>query len=259
MERGSISFFNKLFYSIAKFDKYPSMLKEGAGKAFIYLLLFTLLFGSVSSIRVGYQVVDGISSFSDEIKRDVPDFSFSNGELQVEGEMPIVIDETSDNLVMIDVTNNTSIGVLEPYETGFIFLKDRLIVKTNRYDTRELVYADFDLYLTKEGTVEFLSNLKWVGFVVGFIAIVVFLIGKLISSLIMTLLGLIIMSVQKVKLSFGQLYSLGIYTLTLPIIVDLFLSFFHIDLPFYVYYGIALVYVWFAIKSFKGTDDLIED
>ncbi|MDF0728226.1 DUF1189 domain-containing protein [Cytobacillus sp. S13-E01] len=247
-----MSFFNKLMYSMVKFDKYPDMVKQGIGKAFLYLFLFTLLFGTLNSIIIGYQINRDIGKFVTEVSGNIPEFTFSGGLLDVKEPMPIVYDNIDGSTLIIDTDGQTTPGVLDQYESATLILEDRVITKENGFSSEEYSFSDFTgITFDQDDVINKLPLLKWFSAIAAFFVWIGFFIGKLFSALLLSLLGLIIAAIRKTKLSFGRLYSLSIYALTIPILLDILLQIFQTDLHNLIYYAIALVYMWIAMGHFK--------
>ncbi|KXG09280.1 hypothetical protein AT864_02510 [Anoxybacillus sp. P3H1B] len=247
-----MNFFKKLSYSVGDVRRYPDMVAQGAGKAFLYLLLFALLFGTLNSIIVGYQFNQSIGHFTGTLESKIPEFTFQNGELNVEGTMPIVLDDSKNGAVIIDTTGQTTEDRLNPYSSGVLILKDRMISKQAGGQTQVFLFRDFQgVTFDKQDLVGFLPYLKWLAPIVAVIAWIGFFIGKIFSALFLAIINLVISKLQKANLPFGRLYSLSIYSLSLPIILDLIFKLFHFRLPGLIYYIVALVYSWLAINQIK--------
>ncbi|RBW71047.1 DUF1189 domain-containing protein [Bacillus taeanensis] len=255
MNDQKLNFFTKLWYSMTQFSKYPDMIKQGIGKAFLYLVLLTLTLGTVHAVITGYNVSQMIRGFNELVKQELPAFTLQNGELSVEGEMPMVLEETQSSLFMIDVTGEISSDVLDQYEEGALVLKDRVIMKESSYEKREFTFNELEINLTKEDIVTWLPYLEWLGAAAGIFMFFFFFIGKMSSALVISVMSLIFRAIEKASLSFGGLYSMAIYALTLPVILDVLLSIFWYGTPWYLYYGIVFLYMWFGIKQYKNIDD----
>lgn len=259
MEKERISFFNKLYYSMSRFDYYPKMLKEGVGRAFLYLLFFTLIFGSIG----GIDTIVGVKQFVDDLKteeaNELPFFTFTDGELFVEGAMPLIVQEDDTSILIIDTTGRTNPDILDDYQTGVLILNDRLVQKENSIQTSEISFKefrgfDFDKYQFINW-IDLISGFLVVGLIIIFIFYLLFFyLGKMFSALLLSVFGLIFKAIQKSKISYGQLYSAGIYALTLPVIIDIILSLFDYNLAWYFYYAIALIFLWVAIKFVKKAE-----
>jgi hypothetical protein len=258
MSESKMNFFEKLFNSVATPKLYPKMVRKGVGKAFLYLFLFSLIFGTISAVIVWYEVTKEIEGFSELVKADLPEFTLSQGQLHVEGDMPIVLEETATSLIMIDVSGNTTREILDNYETGVLVLKDRVINKENSVETTEFNFSTINFDLNKDMVLTWLPFLQWLGVIAGVFIFIFFFIGKMISALSVSILGLLISLIQKAKTPFGQLYSIAIYALTLPSIIKVISSLSAVSFPWYIYYGITLVYMWLAIKNLT-IDPTIEE
>jgi hypothetical protein len=254
-----LNFFTKLWYSMTKVSKYPHMVKQGVGKAFLYLFLFTLTVGTIHAGITGYHITQMIKGFNELVKQELPAFTLENGELSVKGEMPMILEESESSLFMIDVTGETSPDVLDKYEEGALVLKDRVIMKESTYEVSELSFNEVDLYLTKEDIVKWLPYFEWLGAAAALFMFFFFFLGKMVNALFISVIALIFRAIQKVELSFGGLYSMAIYALTLPVIVDVLLSAFWYGLPWYFYYGTIFVFMWLGINAFKHIDRPIEE
>jgi hypothetical protein len=244
-------FFKKFYNSVVNINMYPKMVKEGTGKAFLYLFLFTLIFGTISGLMTGYNVNQAVGHFSETVKNELPEFTLENGTLDVQGDMPMILDETEKSVFAIDTSGELDESFLESYETGVLVLKHRAINKQNPLQVQEYQFGNFNITLTKSDVVNWLPYLNWAGVIAGIFIFVFFFIGKMASALFVALIGLIASAVYKAKMSFGQLYSTSIYALTVPILLDLVFKGFHTSLPFYVYYIIAIVYVVVAVEKMK--------
>ncbi|WP_085523706.1 DUF1189 domain-containing protein [Tuberibacillus sp. Marseille-P3662] len=246
-----MSFIKKLHYSITNVHKYPNMTALGTGKAFLYLFLFSLIFGTIYSVVLGFHVNQSVSRFADHIKNDIPEFRLENGTMHVEADMPMVIDKTANSAFVIDTSGKLDPSYLDQYQTGILILKHQVINKQNGMQTQVYQFSDFGITFTKSDIVNVLPYLNWVGWIVGILAWVVFFAGKIVSALIVALIGLIARSTYKANMSFGRLYSTAIYALTLPILFDLAIKAFGINLNIFVYYLIAIGYMVLAVRSTK--------
>lgn len=260
-------FFNRVSYSITNVNKYPEMALEGAGKAFKYLLIFTLIFGMIGGLGFTFNIKSGLDQIIYLTITELPEFRITNGELDVEGEMPIVYGD-NEFVVIIDDTGNTTTDVLDDYYGGFLFLKDGVAQKTT-FQITEYKYEDFGLaHYEKQDLINLIAKIEGVS-IIGLIILlvfylIIFYIGKMIGSLLLTIIGLVLAAIQKSEVPFAKLYAMSIYALTLPILLAITLSFFDFNLKWYFYYGIASVYLWFAIKSWKEKkeepeEDIIEE
>lgn len=247
-----IGFFKKLANSVININLYPQMLRQGFGKAVLYLFLFSLIFGTLNSVILGFQLNRDIGNLVTQIKDDIPEFTFKNGELDVNEPMPITYTEPDNTIIIIDTTGGTEPDILDEYESATLVLRDKIINKKNPVETRVFSFQDFKgMSFNKNDVVNLLPYLKWFSVIAGILMWLAFFIGKFFSALLLSIISLIISKIRKTKLSFGQLYSLGIYSLTLPVLIDILLNLFYLDLPNLIYYMIAIIYSWLVINRVK--------
>lgn len=244
MEQKKVGFFSRIFYSISKMDFYVTVAKESAGKAFKYLVLFCFLLGAISSITAVVDFFDVISESEEYLTKQIPDFSFENGELHVEGQMPIVAN-SDDTVLIVDTSGELDESSLDGYNKGIFISKTYIVSKKNVMQKERIDFAELGaLSFTKSSLIAFLPTLKILGFLLPIFIIMGTIIGKLIGSLFVSIITAIVASVKKVNLSYGQTYAIGIYAMTLPSIIKFVANLLSITLPlfFVIYYGIVIFY-----------------
>ncbi len=152
------------------------------------------------------------------------------------------------------------------------FFYDANEMKEYLYDYSQVILMDSEKMIVKDdGQVQgiYFSDLDWefnkddlLGFVP--FAYVFIIIGMLAAYIWMTawfffgvlfvaLLGMIAASCMKYQLTFGQLYLLGIYSRTLPLLIKAVVSFLSFDIPFFfiINFGISLFIIILAMQKMK--------
>jgi hypothetical protein len=261
MEKRKFSFWMKILSSVQGIKHYETILKEAAGKAVLYLLFISLLLGAIGAIRGSIEVTLGISTFIKVYNDECPNFELKNGELSVDGNMPIVLLEDEDNYIVIDTTNNTNVDVLASHSKGILILKDKIIQKKNEVQTQVIDFNSFQGGTINKNIVN--RYLPYANAIIPFIflgSVLWYFFGGLLSSLFLALLALILNGIFKTKLNYGQLYSLSIYALTTPLIIDtLFkiLNLEHFNFYWLVYHVIAYIYIGFVLNNLKNSENNI--
>ncbi|MFL0245601.1 DUF1189 domain-containing protein [Candidatus Clostridium stratigraminis] len=261
MEKRNLSFGMRIINSVQGIKHYQDVLKESTGKAILYLLLISLILGFIGSIRGAFDANKGISEFIQIFNVNCPNFELKNGELSVDGNMPIVLSDDQDNYIVIDTTNNTNPDILDSHSKGILVLKDKMINKKNELQTQVTDFTSFQGFTLDKNTIN--RFLPYVKAVIPFIFIgniIWYFLGGLLSSLFLALFALIINGIFKVKLKYGQLYSLSIYALTTPLIINTIFKIFSIEhFSFYwlAYHIIAYIYIGFALNKLKDNQNYI--
>ncbi|GEM_PF-315945 len=261
-EKIRLSFWKKILGSIRGIEHYENVLKEATGKAILYLLLISLLLGAIGSIRGSIEANNTISEFMKIYNDNCPNFELINGELSVEGSMPMVLSDDEDNYIIIDTTNSTNPDVLDSHNQGILILKDKMIQKKNQLQTQVTEFKSLqELTINKDIAYSYLPYAKIIIPFIFIVNIVGYFLGGLLSSLFLALFALIINGIFKTRLKYGQLYSLSIYALTTPLIINTLLKILSIEhFSFYwlVYHTIAYVYIGLALNKLKISQSNLE-
>jgi hypothetical protein len=259
MEQEKIGFFSELIGSITNFETYRYFLKRTLGGAFLYLLLLSLIFGTASSIRSMYDFNFAITQVIGHFQTDVPEFTLENGELNIDGEMPMIFEEQNDDVLIIDTRENADETALDKYGSGMLITKYEFIQKHVGGGLERQSFSTIPgLRLSKESITGFLPKLRFINIFIVVFGVIFHFIGKVISALWLGIAGMVICASLKVKLDFSNQYKLGIYALTVPIILKALLKILRITIPYFwvLYYGIAIFYLWKGISAIKNNDEV---
>ena len=259
MNQEHMHFNNKLYRSVTDFKFYENFLAQTTGKAIQYLLVLTITIGVLWLIKPLYSFNTQISQMVSSFHLTIPNFTFSKGELTVEGKMPIISDNAngsnSNEVFIIDTSGKTDESILKSYENAIFIGKDKLVQKKNNFETRSFSFKDFQgLNLNKTDIENFIPMLRWINVFIIVFGLLWFFVSKLISALFLSLIGLILSGIKNVKMDFSSLYKLSIYSLTLPIIIKVLCSGFGISIPHFwiLYFTIGSIYLWNAIPVKKA-------
>lgn len=240
--------------SLGKFQAYKYFVKQSLGKAFLYLFLVSILLGGIGGIKFLSDFNSGINEVVQDFQSGVPDFQLKNGELEVNADMPYMIEDDQNGVVIIDTTGTNDETILNDYENGIFISKHGVVNKENMFKTTKFDFSSLQgITITKEKVVNWLPYLKWLSVLIIVFGFIFYFIGKLISVLIVSVCGIAIQSILKHKIGFKNLYKLAIYAMTLPILVNTIIDLTGLSIPYFtlIYYGIALLYLWMAIKALK--------
>lgn len=253
MENNKKGFFAQLVGSITNMESYQYFFKRTSGKAILYLLLLSLIFGTASYIRTVFDFNLGITKTINYFKSGIPDFTFDNGELNMKGTMPLVLDKTEGDIIIIDTTGKTDESILNSYPNGVLVTNHEFIQKENYGIKKQSFEMMQGVRFTKDNVLGFLPYFRLVNIFIVIFGVLFFFIGKLVSALWLAIVGIIISAIAKYKLPFETQYKLSIYALTLPIILKVLLAILKVTIPYFwiIYYGIAVVYLWKAIIMLK--------
>ena len=252
-----MNLFAQFYNSITRLEAYKYFLKQSLGKAFLYLFLISIVLGGISGVRTIYDFNVGINDAVNYVNTDFPDFQLKNGELEVNAEMPYVIQENEEEIIMIDTSDKADATILNDYESGIFISKYGADYKKSAFETRKIDFASLNgVTFTKGDLLKWLPYLKWFTLIIIIFGFFFYVIGKIISALFVSLGGIVIAKVLKHNISFGNLYKLSIYCLTSSMLLNTLVDLTGLTIPFFslIYYGIALVYLWKVMKILKNDE-----
>jgi len=284
-----VSFFKKIWYSITKFEQYPTMAMEGLKRAIKYLIFLTAivtLFVMVGSLLQMKTLVGDLAKY---VQDNLPEFSYSDGKLAVQSETPIVIENIEysgiDRIIINTLTETDE--QKEQVEkdnlitgTTIFFFNDEIILKS-KSESDEVVrqpytYSNFIAGYTGENLeqfnktefVQFLTSEKMGAFYGNYaLSIFIYLLivnvmVALLDSLEIALLGWITTTVARIKMRFTAIYNMAIYSLTLPMILNILYIVINYFKSFTITYFqvayITIAYIYLAAAIFILKDDFIK-
>lgn len=250
--------FSEMVHSIYDCKSYSVFLKDRKRKTFLFGFLlaafYFLLTIMVPFIRFQMST-GGIMKIVDEF---VPDFSIEDGQLDVEEQFEF---EDGDTYVYINTKDEGMAQDKIPeklYQYGSVMIadSDSFVLKSNG-QVQSLLFSDLDLEITKSEVIEMFSPFVTIMIVVVMVIIFLFMEAALFFGVIfVALFGMIVASCMQAKLTFGELYKLGMYTRTTPLLIKAVLSFLPFGIPFFwiISLGISLGYLAGAIRKMDTPD-----
>lgn len=267
-------FFKNVKNSIFNFDSYQEFAMQDMKKGIFYFLKLSILFSVVISIVfAALQVTVTVPTVKKFIEGDIPNFSYSNGTLDLQSEEPVTIDKIADDVLIIadtkeldDAKINEYKDKINLYEIGVLILKDKIYLK-NAYtlsEIQEMKLSDIEsVYgkseFTKQDILNDMNSINMISLCIslaftvflGFFLIFVFM--SILDIIILALLSNIIAMLSRVKMKASALVNISIHAMTLPIVlllayaVVLLTTGFEIKYFNIMYRGISYIYVFTAI------------
>ena len=158
---------------------------------------------------------------------------------------------------------------LDGYETGIIILKDKIIYKNGLLNNGlEYKYSDiigkYDINeFNKQDVLNFISQINNFSsyasiFIAMFISLyIIYTFSTIIDVFMLAILGFIVSRIVGIKMRFKATFNIGIYALTLPILLNIVyivinnLTGFEIKYFSWMYTTISYIYVIVAILLIK--------
>ena len=286
-----ISFFKKVWYSITKFEKYPDMASEGLKSTIKYLLIAVAIVTIFIVIGSLIEMNNLIGKVSNYIETDIPDFSYSDGNLSMEIEEPIIIDVDDKEYSGIDkvyinpnIENDEEKSKIEEENSvvgvSVFFYKNQVILiskgENNNITRQPYTYKDFISSYTQEDIstfnkqelLEYITSEKMYNYYMryGFSILIYLIFMNLMVALLdafeLAVLGWITAITARVKMRLLAIFNMSIYALTLPMILNIVYIVINYFTDFNIsYFSIAYItiaYVYLAAAIFIIKDDYIK-
>lgn len=249
-----MNIFKEFFLSIYSYGSYRKFIWNRRGKVFCFGLLLALLYFVATMLVPAMINVGSPSTFAQNFRDAVPDFELRNGTLWVEdvieldeAGMYIYIDTNSD-YVFYDAED------MEQYLYGYsqVLLMDseKMVVKNNGV-VQDMYYYELGLEIDREAVAAFIPKIYVITMVIIFLWMALtFFFGVLFVAL----LGMIASSIMHYRIPFGQLYVLGVYSRTLPLILKAVVNDLSLHIPFFwvINFGLSLFIIVMAIQKMEA-------
>ena len=241
-EEVKISFWKKLKTSIFGLEDYKKLVVQKTSKTISYIVILMLIFTFFLTLAITYRFSGTVNKVKQYIDQNIETLNFNNGKIAIIQKENNVIstDKLFDGKVIIDTTENLTNEQISKYEeeiknyyNGVVVLQDKIILKTNMASvlttisvkdiTDQLNIVKFE----KQDLMNFLSGNNvykiYIAFyVVMFIYLfVVYLSTVLLDAILYSFIGCITGILSNLRIRFRNVYNIAIYSLTLPIILNL--------------------------------------
>lgn len=251
-----MNIFKEMVLSVYSFGSYKQFLQNRKGKVFGFGVMLMAIYFVVTALIPSFGTIFSANGGMRDVMESIPDFKLKNGTLWVEdvfemdeGGMYIYID-TDPDYYFYDA--DEMIYFLNDYTSAILMDSEKMILKSNG-QVQGFYFSDLGADLDKEDLMALLP-LLYVGFAVGlFLGYIFTTAFFFFGVLFVALLGMIVASALKYQLTFGQLYLLGVYSRTLPLIIKALVSFLPFKIPYFwvINFGLSVLILYLAIRKMK--------
>lgn len=248
--------FKEMALSVYSYESYGKFLKNRKGKVFGFGALLMLIYFLITMFLP--PIINGGSIFGleQEFREIVPEFELRNGTLWVENVIEIeeddmfILIDTDPDYVFYDADDIEMVQSLRGYRTALLMDSEKIIIKNNG-EIQGAYFSQLDFDFDKEALIEFVPWLYVGYFLFMLIAYIWMTALFFFGVLFVALIAMIIASCMKSQLTFGQLYLMGIYSRTLPLIIKAAVSFLPFNIPFFwvINFGLSLFIIAMAIRK----------
>ena len=249
-----MNIFKEMLLSTYSYKSYPQFLNNKKSKVVCFSLLFMLLYFSITILAPCFNFLIKTGSFGTFLDNYVPNFSLTREVFWVE--TPVEYD-MGDSYICVDTSPNFYFHSAEDIsETlskySYIILMDseKIILKDDTM-MKEIYCSDLGIEFSREDVVAFIPFLYLIIVLFLILAFIFMTAGFFLGVLVIAFLAMFIGSRMKYALSFRQLYQLGVYSRTLPLILKAVCSLFSVDFPWLMNCGTSLCILIYVMQEIK--------
>lgn len=276
-EKTKIGFFQKVWNSITKIEKYPDMAAEGLGRAFTYMCKVVAILAVVLCLGMMYQTYQMLQEGIKYLQNEFPEFSYQEGILKVSSEQRLTISEEDSYVGRTIIDTNTEDeqtinqyrNEIEKSGSGMIILKDKVVLKngavagTINYNYNELLGQIGITEFTKQTVIDYANSSQVISLYISvFITIFIYsfmmyLLTTLSNAVFLSAFGYLTTWMARIKMRFVAVFNMSIYALTLSIFLNMIYIAVNIFIDFnmeyfqVMYVSVAAIYLVAAIFLLK--------
>lgn len=219
--------FVKLIKCMYDIKSYPKYFVDGAGKALLYAAIFTIIIGGVKGAATTYEVNKSINQTIQTLKEDKYEFEIKNGILELKSS-PVKFDDNNALLYLDKEKTLQDIDDLKSLTVNadvyVLMLKDGIYLNSNSQSVpagQSVKYSELpiegDEKIDNGYIIDMLNSLKSIIiFMIITISIISTFIWYVVMSALISVFSLLISRLLRLNLRFSQIFSLSMYTGTLP-------------------------------------------
>jgi hypothetical protein len=256
-----VSFFERLKESTIGFSGYRRLIRDRTG-GFGYVSLLLLIVLAISCLINTVKFKNELAVVADQVAA-APDFGLQNGEVYFNGKMPYKITFPGDStIIVVDTTGQTKPDDLKGYTQGILITKDKLYqVQLGR--TQETDLTRLPITVTKADLVSAMRGMWWI-VPVGFMFLYPFQLGfKALDAVVLAVIASLWGSVQRREVPFALGYKVGLYAMSLPIIMQWVVPNYSVNplnwpvgaAGFFAWWAVAIIYLIYGLQSYFRPQD----
>ena len=251
-----MNIFKEMALSVYSYKSYKDFLQNKKSKVFGFGVMLMLIYFAVTMVIPPLVRNIGSGSLAEQIEKNIPDFELKDGYLWVddvieyEGGGTYIYIDTDPDYYFYDADEMKQ--YLYDYSDVILMDSEKIIIK-NDGQVQGLYFSDIDFDLNKDTILNLVPFVYVIAAVVYIFMYIWMTALFFFGVLVVALLGMIVASCMKYQLTFGQLYLLGIYSRTLPLIIKAVHSLLPFNIPFFfvINFGVSLLIIGCAIQKMK--------
>ena len=279
-ENKKMNFFDKVITSIKDFEKYAIFATERTRKAISYLALLILIFSIVIASVFTYKFSVSINSGIEYFKSNISEVTYKDNNLSINSGEELRIMNPEEVLPIVIINTNTSIeqendykNEISTYANGILLLKDRFIYRNEMlnqsisYEYKDIANVYGISEFNKEDVLTFIANVNNINLYLSFFIIIaiylfiIYFISTIVDIVMVGILGFIFSRIVGIKLKFKATFNMGVYALTLPIILNMIYiivnSITGLEIKYFTWMYTTISYIYMIVAILMIKTDLI--
>lgn len=251
-----MNIFKEMVLSIYSYKSYRSFLNNKKFKVFGFGVVLMMIYFLITMVLPFADFMFTSGGIGRAIAEYVPDFELKNGVLWVDdtflydyGDTYVEIDTDPD---YVFYSAGEMWDFLSDYRDVIMIDSEKLILKNNG-QVQEVYFDDIYFDFSRD------ELMRWVPYtylIIGIFMVVAFIwmtAWFFVGALFVALIGIIVKSCMKCNLTFGQLYLMGVYSRTLPLLIKAVVSFLPFHIPFFyvINFGLSVLILGLAMQKLK--------
>lgn len=279
-ENKNMNFFNRFITSIKDFEKYAIFATEKTRKAIAYLALVILIFSIAIASVFTYKFNISTNNAIDYFKSNISEVSYKDNNLNINSGEELKLINPEEVLPIVIINTNTTEEQeqnyqkeINSYENGILILKDKFIYKNEmlsqniNYEYKDIASIYGISEFEKEDVLTFIANTNNINLYVSFFVVIViylftiYFVSTMADVIMLGILGFIFSRIVGIRLRFKATFNMGVYALTLPILLNMiyiiFNSIIGLEIKYFSWMYTTISYIYMIVAILMIKTDLI--
>jgi len=254
-----MNIFKQLVVSLYSPKDIASFRLQKIGKTILFLSILSFIAIIPVSYYTNAAINHGLEITKSTLQNNVPEFEIKNGVLTSDANEPVTI-ESNDFTVIIDSTGTVTKEDIFKEENTFALLKNEfaLSIEGTKDDIQYSVLEGFHITKTDvEDIVSSFDESKSTIIPIFLIFIYIFtLVSHFIKVTIIAIIGLLFKNVLQKQLTYGQIWRLSAYSITLPTLFFTIMGLLNTQVPyeFLINWAVTLVMLYLSMKESESNE-----
>ena len=249
-----MNIFKQLIVSLYSPKDISTFRHQGLGKTILYILILTFLSILPSIYHFSTSMANGLETIKETAQKELPPFTIENGELFSEETVPLTINKSNFTFVF-DSTGTIDQADIDRADNTIFILKKEVVYSASGV-SQSMPYSMFgNVTITKDDLSSMLTSVDSIlPITIPIVSLIVFLISSLMKFIevsILTLFGLALKNMLNKKSSYGQLFRMSAYSVTLPILFFTIMDALKTVVPngFFIHWLVASIMLLLSLKE----------